>query len=312
MKYFIILFCLLVAPFVAVANEAKNIAPQHHLGNQYLYQVKLDMDIDQNIETPEKVQIQYRIHIASNAEIAVNQVNEDNSAELQVKLIKPQMQFSVKNLSSDNDLFNISFDSTKEDDQTVPFLQFIYPITNCLDGIQFTVMVDSNGHITDLKDLDAARQKVEKELAVAVPENIRQQICAAIESELLTKNFTFYTHYLPDHPVKIGDQWMGKKTEIGLGDDAPWTMSEADGNKYKIARTYTSNGEQLGQFIDINIFEKMKMDVSETLNIDKTSHLLLSNQTSVKFDAHQKMPLPDGREFDGEYAMSIHFSLIKQ
>jgi len=312
MRTFFILICLLTAPFAGMAEEANSLAPQYHVGEHFLYEAQLNVDMDQKMITPEKANISYHVALASDAEVIVNQVNDDKSVDLQVKLIQPNLQFSVVNNDGNNNQFNLSFDSTNEDEPAFPPFQFIYPIAKCLDGVQFTVNIDPNGRISGIQGLDAVREKVEKELAVSVPDGMRDQICTAIKSKFLLSAVTHFTSYLPDHPVKVGDQWKGSSTDHGFGDDALWTLSTADQNQLKMEKKYTVDGERFKGLIDSGLIKDMKMDATESLNITKGSHVILSVNENATMSSQQKMALPDGRDLDAQYNVTAQFSLQKK
>jgi len=307
----IIIFCFTVTPCMAVNEKAQKIAPIHSDHDHHKYQMGLTVDVDQNVTTPEKAQVHYSLSLETEADLKISQIREDQSADLLITLNKPRLQFSVTNSENENDLFNLTYDSSKENEPPLPPFQYITPVAKCLDGAEFTITVDTNGRISDLKSLKSFRRKLDKELDSSFPQEMKEQLCSTIESQATLVGMKYFTSYLPDHEVKLGDKWTGESTLLGLGDQQTWTLSELGENNLQVKKAYTVTKEQMERLVGNGIFKDAEAKVLESVHVDKQSFVVLSNQINASTKAHQKMPLPDGRDLDATYEVKAQLSLSK-
>jgi len=305
-------FCLAALPCFGFESKAQKISPKLSGNLPHRYDVKLAVDMDQDVTKPEEAHVHYSLMVSTGADLKIADVREDQSADISVTLIDPRVRFSLRNSVSDNDLLNLEYDSTSENELPLPPFQYVAPVAKSLNGAELTIVVDRHGRVSEIKNLKSLRRRIDKELGSTLPEDLKEQLCSSMESEMALAAAKYFTCYLPDHKVKVGDTWVGDKTLFGLGDKKVWNFSIQGKDRLRVEKAYTVTKAQMETLVGRGIFKDAEAEVQETVDLEKESFAILSNQINVSTKAHQKMPLPDGRDLDATYHLKASLSLSRQ
>jgi len=313
MKIFTIILCFIAAPFISGAEEPLNLAPQYVEGKNYHYVAQLEMEVDQTVTAPQKIENTFRLVLGGEADVSVTKVYENQSADLRIRIVNPKLQLSVKNKEDSSQ--DMAFDSTQKE-EAQGFFQLLNPVTHCLEGTEFIVTVDPGGQAVDFKEWESIKQKFNEEFNSTLPEAFKDNICSRINPQLLKQVFNSFTFYLPDHPVNKGDKWTGNGNFILIGNEGQWSIAESGGQTLTLKNEFPITEEKLKSMLPKSPFpmtiDNVSGGVLEVVTLEKGSHIMISNDFDFRVSANQKVDIPGQGEASATYNIKVNLSLKKQ
>ena len=310
MRQFALILCLMTAPFAAMAKDAVNLAPRFTVGQNLEYSTLLECKVDQKLYPPCEMDMSYLAFLGLDTKINVVNISEDLSTSLQITLVNPQIRFSLKGAAAGGFNFNMDFDSTKNDETPNNPLQFLAQVADCLDDVQFFVVVDANGQVSEVTGLDSINEKIDTVCGVLISNEIKDQISTFVDSEIPTQFIGTLTSYIPEHSVHVGDNW--KKTFDFLpGYEENWIFSNDQGNTLVLKNEQIFTKENLEGVLDAFSSEIHEFDgtLSDIVELEKGTHILSSARGEVEYESEQTVSEPVSMKSDSKIKLNF---LIKR
>jgi hypothetical protein len=214
---------------------------------------------------------------------------KDNDGNFIILTTFKKMGFDTKSPQG-----NISYDSDSKTESDDMASAMIGKIFGGMIGQSFSMTVNKNGEVTQLKGMEAIFQNIIKNMGLDTVPGGMQAVAGfrnQFSDEQFKKNFGESFNILPSKEVKVGDTWAIDNSNNMMGFEMKtkntYTLKDIKGN---LAIVELVSDFNLGSENDENDV-KMKMDGSQSgsLKIDINTGMTIESNIKQNISATQKM-----------------------
>jgi len=284
-------FFLLTVPILGFADEIYDLSPEYKPGQRFAYAGELSIGIDSKTISPNEMDMNMKWRVRGDFDVSVAKLDDDGSVDLKVKISQPNLGFSMKGLLPGGVNFAVDLDTDQEEPMPNEVYEMIQNVVKSLDQEVFTVVLDKNGDLVDIKDFEAVINNLEARIGSAG--------CVFLDEKTAVQFLSTFTTYLPGHSVKVGETWISTH-EIMPGYQENWKLESAEGNRLVVKNNSELTGETIQGFINEvpGKMEEGSGNVSETVVLDQSTRAIISVNGDASFSGKQTIAGPEEMKSD--------------